>query len=200
MTSKDWARATTKRVADQIQKHRDGMTVQALSDRTEELGYRISRSRISDLERGDRGGLLGAVELLVLAAALRVPPVQLLFPDLPDGDVEVLPGVHLTSEGAADWLSGLTTPALDHDHHKSDADRIAAIRELDKNAQPIKLTRRRSRLHETAAAAGARASRDLPDSARGILREQVENVVRGIREVEDDMRLAGLTVRRTEEK
>ena len=43
---------------------------------------------------------------MVLAAALEVPPVELLFPDLPDGEVEALPGVSATAFQAAQWFSG----------------------------------------------------------------------------------------------
>ena len=43
---------------------------------------------------------------MVLAAALRIPPLTTLFPELPDGPVEVLPGVQATSWDAAAWFSG----------------------------------------------------------------------------------------------
>ena len=43
---------------------------------------------------------------MVLAAALEVPPVELLFPDLPDGEVEALPGRVTTSWQAVQWFSG----------------------------------------------------------------------------------------------
>lgn len=81
-------------------------TVQWLSDRTAELGHRISRSRISDLERGDRGGQLGVAELIVLAKALRVPPLLLLYPAMSAGEVEVLAGHRTSSRQAAQWFSG----------------------------------------------------------------------------------------------
>jgi len=58
MTNTGWARDTTQRVASELKKLRAEHTVQWLSDRTAELGHRIGRSRISDLERGDRGGPL----------------------------------------------------------------------------------------------------------------------------------------------
>jgi len=106
MTNTPWARDTTRRVASELKKLRAEHTVQWLSDRTAELGHRISRSRISDLERGDRGGQLGVAELIVLAKALRVPPLLLLYPAMSAGEVEVLAGHRTSSRQAAQWFSG----------------------------------------------------------------------------------------------
>lgn len=80
--------------------------MQWLSDRTAELGHQISRSRISDLERGDRGGLLGIAEVMILAEALQVPPIQLIYPDLPEGECEYLPGATTMSWHALQWFTG----------------------------------------------------------------------------------------------
>ena len=105
-----WDRATTQNVADEMKRLRGPQTVQWLSDRTAALGHRIGRSRISDLERGDRGGLLGVAELLVLAAALEVPPAALLYPGLPFDDTEVVPNVHTTAWQALAWFNGEQPP------------------------------------------------------------------------------------------
>ena len=43
---------------------------------------------------------------MVLAAALGVSPAQLMFPDLPKGEVEVLPGLPQESHDALRWFSG----------------------------------------------------------------------------------------------
>lgn len=45
-------------------------------------------------------------DLVVLAAALDVPPVLLLYPDAPDGPVETLPGADSSSDEAIQWFSG----------------------------------------------------------------------------------------------
>lgn len=47
----------------------------------------------------------------MLAAALGVPPVALLFPNLPDGDVEVLPGQVMSSADAMRWFTGENDPS-----------------------------------------------------------------------------------------
>ncbi len=129
MTSRDWARELTHRVAAEVKRRRGEHTVQWLSDRTADYGLRISRSRISDLERGDRGGLLGVAELLVLAAALDVPPLLLLFPGVPGEPVEALPGWVVESWDAARWFTGEEpSPAEDPDH--SPAESTWVLRQL----------------------------------------------------------------------
>jgi hypothetical protein len=62
---------------------RGDRTAKWLSDRTDELGYRVSPTVIAKLDSGHRGDVLSVAELLIIAAALDVPPVAVLFPDLP---------------------------------------------------------------------------------------------------------------------
>lgn len=79
------------RIAQAIRTARQGrLSAQQLADETERLGYGISRSQIANYESG-RKKSLDVAELLVIAAALGVPPLQLLFPDEPDDDIEMLP-------------------------------------------------------------------------------------------------------------
>jgi transcriptional regulator with XRE-family HTH domain len=88
-----------------IKTARASRSAQWLADETERLGYPISRAAIANYESGRKKGL-DVAELLVLAAALRIPPLTILFPDLPDGPVEPLPGVPTSSWDAAAWFSG----------------------------------------------------------------------------------------------
>ncbi len=83
------------------------MSAAGLADRTAALGHPVSRSVIADLEIG-RKKSLDVAELLVLAQALQVAPVQLVYPDLPKGDVEVLPGRYVESHEALQWFSGVS--------------------------------------------------------------------------------------------
>jgi len=94
-----------RRMAAAIKTARASRSAQWLADETERLGYPISRAAIANYESGRKKGL-DVAELLVLATALRIPPLTILFPELPDGPVELLPGVHTTSWDAAAWFSG----------------------------------------------------------------------------------------------
>jgi transcriptional regulator with XRE-family HTH domain len=81
------------------------MSAQDLADETERLGYPVSRSQIANYESGRKQGL-DVAELLILAAALQIPPALLLFPAFPDGKVELIPGRMVDTGRAVRWLSG----------------------------------------------------------------------------------------------
>lgn len=101
-----WTEGLHRRIAKAIKGARQGrLTGQQLADHTEQLGYPITRSQIANYESG-RKQSLDVAELLVLAAGLGVPPVALLFPNLPDGDVEVLPGQVMSSADVMRWFTG----------------------------------------------------------------------------------------------
>jgi transcriptional regulator with XRE-family HTH domain len=106
VATRSWARELTHRVAREIKRRRGQQTTQQLSDRTAELGHRVGRSRIFDLERGDRGAPLGLAELIVLAKALGVPPLELIFSLGKEPTTEILPGLWPPTWEAAKWFSG----------------------------------------------------------------------------------------------
>lgn len=104
----NWEKATTRRIGRQVQKSRKErkMTAQDLADRTAELGHPIGRATITDIDLGRRQSVTVA-ELLILAAALEISPVALLYEDqFADGAVEVLPGTTTTAAQAALWAAG----------------------------------------------------------------------------------------------
>lgn len=107
---KAWEVRQAGRVGKTVQRLRNelGLTAVQLSERTRQLGYPISRVAISKIESNSRAGKLDVAEWLVLADALDVPPGALLYPDLPDGDVEVMPGRVLPSWIALLSLDGET--------------------------------------------------------------------------------------------
>lgn len=76
-----------------------------LAEATERCGYAMTKAQISDLELG-RKKTVTVPELIALALALELPPVQLLYPNLPDGQVEVWPNHERRSVLAAQWFSG----------------------------------------------------------------------------------------------
>lgn len=104
MTS--WTDETAKRIGKAIQEARGKTrTAQWLADRTRDLGHPISRTAISEYENGKRK-TMPVTDLVVIAAALNVPPVLLLYPGQPDGVVEYLPAQELSSIDAVQAFAG----------------------------------------------------------------------------------------------
>ncbi|MET3769434.1 transcriptional regulator with XRE-family HTH domain [Marisediminicola sp. UYEF4] len=104
----DWARRLTASVGAQIRTMRraQDLSAQALADRTAALGHEVKRSVIADMENGRRP-TVAASDLLILAAALGVPPIALLIqPAATNGPIEVLPGVTESPWEAYDWIVG----------------------------------------------------------------------------------------------
>lgn len=106
MQSNEWIDQMMRQIGEGIDRARSGRSDQWISDRTQRIGSKLSRTAISEYRRGVRKSM-PVTDLLVLAAALEVPPVALLFPDLPNGLVELLPDhTNVTAFDAAQWVSG----------------------------------------------------------------------------------------------
>lgn len=104
-----WAEELVERVGRTARKVRGKRSAKWLSDRTAELGMRISPTVIAKLDSGHRGANLSVPELFVIAGALGVPPGSLLFPDLPDGEVRRWPNADpWRSVQAVNWIAGET--------------------------------------------------------------------------------------------
>lgn len=122
--AKAWQLDLAGRLGEAVQARRKAlnMTALQLAQRTKELGYPITRVAISKIETNTRAGKFDVAELFVLAAALDIPPVLLLFPGnirpvegYGFGEVhELLPGVKVNDGDSGRWLSGLT-PLPDQD-------------------------------------------------------------------------------------
>ena len=100
-----WGEEVRKRIGLAIKSARGRRSAQDIADRTAELGYPISRSQISTIERGKKR-YLDIAELIILAAALGTAPIDLLLPDLPDGYIKIIPGLTETSKFAMAWITG----------------------------------------------------------------------------------------------
>ncbi|POX98885.1 transcriptional regulator [Mycobacterium kansasii] len=83
------------------------LTAAEVSRRTAELGYPISRGAVAKIESNLRSGKVDLAEVLVLAAALDIPPALLLFPQVStDGGAVILPGFVAKEDDAVRWMAG----------------------------------------------------------------------------------------------
>lgn len=101
-----WQQEQTNRVGQAIRALRGERSVAWVSDATEKLGCRVTKALITDMEIGRRK-YVAVHEISLLAAVLGVTPAVLLtWGDMPDGEVEVLPGRRARAELVADWWCG----------------------------------------------------------------------------------------------
>lgn len=105
-----WEVEHAHRVGKEVQRLRKaaGLTAQQLGDRAEQLGMKMTRQAISDLENGRRRYVTTA-ELVILAAALNTSPVNLVYPGPYDLQVDLMPGVSVLEFDAAEWFSGVSS-------------------------------------------------------------------------------------------
>lgn len=106
MQSPGWSYELTRQIGRGIDRARRGRSDQWIADRTAQLGHALSRTAVSEYRRGVRKSI-AVPDWLVIAAALEVPPVTLLFPGLPNGRVVLLP--HTVGPAAFDalqWVCG----------------------------------------------------------------------------------------------
>ncbi|MFC7892717.1 helix-turn-helix domain-containing protein [Streptomyces sp. NPDC057381] len=103
----DWSARIALSVAREVRRHRQakGLSAQQLSDRCARVGMPIQRSVLANLESGRRTTVTIA-EVLVLAAALEIPPTSLIVPVGFEEESEVLPGRPGDSYGWAFWVTG----------------------------------------------------------------------------------------------
>jgi len=93
-----------------------GISAQELAGLTDDLECPVSRSTIANLESG-RKTSVSVVEVTVLAAALNIAPIRLLF-DVAGPDIELLPTKRSGAVRAANWFSGLApAPGRSENEH-----------------------------------------------------------------------------------
>ncbi|MCX4097611.1 helix-turn-helix domain-containing protein [Nocardia sp. alder85J] len=106
--AKQWQTDQAGRIGEAVAALRKAqdLTVAELSDKTRELGYPIHRVAITKIETNARSGKMDLAELITLAAALHRSPIELIYPEVPDGPVMVIPRETDSSFGALQWFSG----------------------------------------------------------------------------------------------
>lgn len=114
MAQESWQAALTKSVATQIRRWRlqRGLSAQQLSDRCGELGHAIPRPVLSNIETGRRESITLA-ELLIIAAALDVPPLVLISPPIDEEAIEILPDQRVVLWQVVGWFMGVGPPTAE---------------------------------------------------------------------------------------
>lgn len=106
--AKEWAHDLAQAFGEAVKYWRNVMELTAveLSNRTKEIGYPITRATIAKIENNQRNSKVDVAEVLTLAAALRVAPIDLIFPGFPDGDARATRRVTMTAQFAQAWFTG----------------------------------------------------------------------------------------------
>lgn len=137
----EWERGALQALGRGIRKARD---LRKLSQ--EALAHRagLSKGAIMNLEStSGRVRQLPSIGTLIrIAAALEVPPVALLYPDLPDGEVEILPDVFGASFHAVQWFSGEGELPMREFPAGSGTERVQLSRKLEQLREGLATTRR----------------------------------------------------------
>lgn len=106
MQSTEWEEKFLSQIGKAIDQARGEKSDQWIANRTTKLGNPISRTAVSEIRRGIRK-TISVTDWLTLAAALGVPPISLLFPELPDGTTELFPELpEVNSFDALLWIIG----------------------------------------------------------------------------------------------
>jgi transcriptional regulator with XRE-family HTH domain len=146
----EWPARLTAVVADEVRRHRErrGWSVRQLSEELDKLGFAMAPPVISNLEL-KRRPTVSVGEWLALAAALRVPPLLLLFPVGRTDQVEPLPDVQVPPFAAVQWMEdghmvGVEPPFTE------DEELITSFREHQSLVSRWAVSRRKAmRLRET---------------------------------------------------
>lgn len=103
-----WANILSRKFGEAVHFYRNRLELSAvqLSARTKEIGYPITRGTIAKIEGNHRNGKMDVAEVLTLAAALEVAPVDLIFPGFPSYGTHMTPKFVTTAAEAGLWLSG----------------------------------------------------------------------------------------------
>ena len=102
-----WAKQRALEMGQAVKHARDnaGLSASKLEAKTRELGYPITRGTIAKIEGGHRDGKFDVNEVVVLATALGVTPLDIVFPPT-SAPVEYLPGQELsTGEALVRWAA-----------------------------------------------------------------------------------------------
>jgi transcriptional regulator with XRE-family HTH domain len=106
--AKAWELGLSGRVGKAVRARRDelGLTAGQLHELTAATGYPVHRVAITKIENNTRAGKLDIAELLALATALKIPPLELLFGGPPGDTTAYLPTVSTSTLDAVTRFTG----------------------------------------------------------------------------------------------
>lgn len=185
-----WPERFTAGIAAQIRRYREakGWSFQQLADACTDRGYRTLRTTLANLENGRRKSIT-VHELVVIADALDVPAVELLFPGLPEGDLEYLPGRTSIAWQALRRFTGETGVPGQTAMRGQPGYHLSLMRQIDYNAARVaelwsKLSE--SQREYALAMSAAESDNPPPDALRSAL--SYGAVIRQIEREIDDLR------------
>lgn|SRR5699024_319156 len=87
-----WARQRAHEMGLGVRRAREkaGLSAAKLEEKTRELGYPVTRGTIAKIEGGHRDGKFDVAEVVILATALNVAPIDIVYPPT-SAPVEYLP-------------------------------------------------------------------------------------------------------------
>lgn len=194
LSSNEWAAKIANRVGRQVAHYRGqitreggktGITAQALAERCQGLGLQIDRTVIAKLEKGTRQTITIG-EVIVLARALGVPPVALMFELGVEEQTEIIPDLRADTWDAVKWFTGEAADLLDGGQPGAGKQLVQQFRRHDALVGECRKQRRFAM--EQARGATAPIS---PDFVQQIVAAAVE-AEDGLRRLRSDMRGSGV--------
>ncbi len=191
--SDSWPDEVTTRIASEIKRLRSevlDISGQALSDRTDKLGHRVSRSTISEIESGRRKSITVA-DLVILAAALDTVPIALIYPGPYDADIRALPKAELPQIWAVRWFAGeLRTISEVPFDSKGHTVRIPHPKVYRDNLEDLENARAAAQLHDRKATLWRelnRLRRQKMSGEREVSDDEIRNLEYAIADMQDQI-------------
>lgn len=170
------------------EKTKPGITAQALADRCTSLGMPMDRTVVAKLEKGTRQTITVG-EVIVLARALGVPPIALLF-DLGDQETEILPGESANTWSAVKWFTGETDRLPGDQEQMQDVEPIQLYREHDSMVETWYV--QRDALQRVVDERGQLGRRDTDAQLAQYAAESLGRIADRLRQLREQMRTRGL--------
>lgn len=177
----DWSIGLVKTIAKRVQDLRKqrGMIAQDLADKVTALGYPLNRATLAGFEAGRRTSI-NLPEFLALAAALNVPPAELIAPQGTGEPIELLPGQQTEDWAALRWLCGDDAQSLEllrkHDKYvqdwRTDQQTVTELRQKANGVTSVQPTNERAALLNKTAADYEKAA-ELAAMALGAYRQSM---------------------------